>query len=151
MLLSEGWPQETAARVLQPPTVLTSHAHARADIEAPELCWRGPVEMIHAASGSAPGARPARRRAGREPDRPSQRRTRRRTLTLALDLVPRLALLAVRLHALLLEERVDVGITAVGGRAVAGDDLRQPRGRVAIEGARADAHALGFFELISAK
>src|SRR5882672_4164401 len=63
-----------------------------------------------------------------------------------LDLVQeRLALLPVGFSRLLSVERVDVGIAAVGEGAVARVDLRHPRGGVAIEGARADAHP---FELL---
>src|SRR6266850_190393 len=53
-----------------------------------------------------------------------------------------LALLAIRLHGLLLVERVDVRIAAVRVGAVARHDLRHPRGGVAVEAAAADAHTL---------
>src|SRR5207247_1677231 len=59
-----------------------------------------------------------------------------------LDLVQRrLALLPVGLPRLLLVQRVDVGIAAIGVRAVAGHDLRHPRGRIAVKPAAADTHA----------
>src|SRR6266498_54995 len=55
-----------------------------------------------------------------------------------LDLVQHgLALLPVGLHGLLLVERVDVGIAAVGVRPVARHDFRHPRGGVAVESAPA--------------
>src|SRR5256885_6359064 len=63
-----------------------------------------------------------------------------------LDLVQqRLTLLPVGFSRLLSVERVDVGIAAVGEGAVARVDLRHPRGGVAVERARADAHP---FELL---
>src|SRR5215467_13780258 len=65
-----------------------------------------------------------------------------------LDLVQeRLALLAIGLARLLLVERVDLGIAAVGVRALARIDLRHPRGGVAVERARADAETLRLLRL----
>ena len=62
-----------------------------------------------------------------------------------LDLVElRLALLLVGLEGLLLVERVDVGIAAVGVGPLTWDDLRHPRGGVAVEPAAADTHAPEF-------
>src|SRR5213594_20166 len=58
----------------------------------------------------------------------------------ALDLVERrLALLAVGLPGLLLEERVDVGVAAVGEGAVTRHCLRHPRRGVAVNRVDADA------------
>src|SRR5256886_13885150 len=63
-----------------------------------------------------------------------------------LDLVQhRFALLPAGPEALLLVERVDVGIAAVGIRSLGRHDLRDPRGGVAVEAGPTDAHALQFF------
>src|SRR5207244_13170225 len=65
-----------------------------------------------------------------------------------LDLVQhRLALLAVHLARLLLVERLDVGVGAVGERAVARHRLRQAGGGVAVDGVDADAEAVQLLAL----
>src|SRR5262249_6348058 len=56
-----------------------------------------------------------------------------------------LALLPIGLTSLLLVERVDVGIPAIGIRAVTRHDLRHARGGVAVERAGADTHAAQLF------
>src|SRR6266540_2236138 len=59
-----------------------------------------------------------------------------------LDLVQhRLPLLPIGLSGLLLVERVDVGIAAIGVGTVAGYHLRHPGSRVAVQPAAADTHA----------